>query len=42
MINYSDLYKCSIKDLVKTQYLTAQLDVVALMSISCQGKWKLA
>lgn len=42
MINYSDLYKCSIKDLVKTEYLTAQLDMVALMSISSQGKWKLA
>lgn len=42
MINYSDLYKCSIKHLIKIEYLTGHFDVVAFTSLSCQGKWKLA
>lgn len=42
MINYSDLYKCSIKHLIKLEYLTGHFDIVAFMSMSRQGKWKLA
>lgn len=42
MINYSDLYKCSIKHLIKIEYLTGHFDVVAFTSLCCQGKWKLA